>query len=60
MKRMTICYEVNFDNGYYKILYDLTHAKKQVQNNEYNAKVVTITSVWLDEKGNRKSKEIKF
>ena len=53
-------YQINFDNGNFKILYSLADARKQVKINEYNAKVVTITKFWLDKNSKQKSKSIKF
>jgi len=57
MKRI---YEVNFDNGNTQHSYSLSNAKKMVTNNMYNAKVVSIISIYLDKNSNEKRNYIKI
>lgn len=53
-------YEVTFSNGHTLKNFTLADARKQVKNNMYDAKVVSIVSTYLDKNSNEKRNYVKF
>jgi hypothetical protein len=53
-------YEVTFDNSNTTKYYTLFDARKAIKKNEYNAKVVSIVSSYLDRNSNEKRNYIKI